>query len=1121
MITTGLLFGPGVSATADTSGTHPEAVQQYRPQVHFSPAQNWMNDPNGLVYYKGVYHLFYQYNPYGNTWGNMSWGHATSPDLVHWTEQPLAIPNDSTADIFSGSVVADTSNSSGFGTPDDPPLVAIYTSAYKSGPYNGLQAQSLAYSTDDGQTWTKYAGDPVLNRNSANFRDPKVFWYSGPAGSYWVMTAVEATQHQVVLYKSTDLKSWTHLSDFGPANATGGVWETPDLFPLALDGDPADTKWVLTVGINPGAVSGGSGGQYFVGQFDGTTFTSEDTVSDSALPPGTTFEGFNGSTFDDWTTTGSAFGSGPAAGAVDGQQTVDGFDGSGFANGFHGGDGPTGTLVSPSFTIAQDHINFLIGGGDHPHVDGAQIANDPPAGSELLFNGFEYPGGQSITDNGWALTGDFTPALNPSTGGGTGYIGANELNTFLGGPNGDGNQGTMTSPSFTIDKRYLSMLLSGGNRSASSGQTLEVELLVDGQVVDTMAGKNDGDLNWQSWDLAAYQGQQAQLRVVDQATGGWGSLAIDNVVLADTPAQPHDSETAVDLIVDGKVVRTATGSNAEHLDWASWNVGDLVGRQATIALVDRNSGGWGHINADQFMFSDTAAPTRLQSYNWVDYGRDFYAANSFNGAPSGKRIMIGWMNNWDYGNDIPTSPWRSAMSLPRELQLVTVDGRPRLVQQPVSQLGAIEETDRAFTAQPADIPSGTTVLPDAANGAVAKIDATISQGTATQFGIIVRRASDESEATPIVYDATTGMLSLDRRASGDVGFNPSFASVESAPVTLENGKLHLQIYLDKASVEVFAQGGLRTITDQVFPKDSSDGIGLYSSGGTAHLDSLTVTPLEDAMWGTAQTISLDPIADHTYGDPDFTVNAAATSGLPVSLSATGSCSITDSTVHLIGAGTCAVTATQPGDAYDNPAPAVTRTFTIDKAPSTIALACDPTSIVFTGSPITPCTARVTGYGGLDQPVGVTYTDNVGVGTATATAGFGGDENHLSSIRSTTFSITAWTQTGFYSPVAMNDVNVVKGGSTVPLKFTVYSGATEITDLATLGARLSVTAIPCSAGDVLNTTVVATTGGTSLRYDTTGHQWIQNWQTPATTGRCYQVAITTADGSALSAEFRTK
>ncbi|MDP9693318.1 UNVERIFIED_ORG: sucrose-6-phosphate hydrolase SacC (GH32 family) [Arthrobacter globiformis] len=277
-----VLAGTGTATAAGTSGD-----EQFRPAYHYTPQQNWMNDPNGMVFYKGVYHLYYQHNPSGNQWGNMSWGHATSTDLVHWKEQPLAIATDDQQDVFSGSVVVDKNNSSGLGTAENPPLVAIFTSAYKdASPYKGLQAQSLAYSLDEGKTWTKYSGNPVLNRNSANFRDPKVFWYDSPGGGgYWVMVAVEATEHKVVLYKSGNLKDWTQLSEFGPANATGGLWECPDLFPLAVDGDPANVKWVMVVNINPGGVAGGSAGQYFVGNFDGTTFTSETTKASDALPP--------------------------------------------------------------------------------------------------------------------------------------------------------------------------------------------------------------------------------------------------------------------------------------------------------------------------------------------------------------------------------------------------------------------------------------------------------------------------------------------------------------------------------------------------------------------------------------------------------------------------------------------------------------------------------------------------------------------------------------------------------------------------------------------------------------------------------------------------------------------
>ena len=283
----GLTLAAALAGSLPASAATSLGDEPHRPAFHYTPEKNWMNDPNGLVFHKGVYHMYYQHNPSGNTWGNMSWGHATSKDLVHWEEQPLAISTDAQEDVFSGSIVVDKNNTSGLGTAENPPLIAIYTSAYKeASPYRGLQAQSLAYSLDDGQTWTKYDGNPVLNRNSANFRDPKVFWYDNPAGGgYWVMTAVESQEHKVVLYKSDNLKDWTALSDFGPANATGGQWECPDLFPLAVDGDPNNVKWVMIVSINPGGVAGGSAVQYFVGNFDGTTFTSETTEPPLPHPP--------------------------------------------------------------------------------------------------------------------------------------------------------------------------------------------------------------------------------------------------------------------------------------------------------------------------------------------------------------------------------------------------------------------------------------------------------------------------------------------------------------------------------------------------------------------------------------------------------------------------------------------------------------------------------------------------------------------------------------------------------------------------------------------------------------------------------------------------------------------
>ena len=235
--------------------TTPMTSAPDRPRLHFTPASNWMNDPNGLIYHDGVYHLYFQYNPEGSDWGNMSWGHATSTDLLTWQEHAVALMFDEDEQVFSGSVVFDATNSSEFGSAEQPPLVALYTSATPRG-----QAQALAFSTDGGYTWTKHG--VILDRGTTDFRDPRVFRH----GTSWVMVTVEALDRQVHLFRSDDLRRWEPLSVFGPYGAPDGVWECPDLFPI---GD----RWVLTLSMNPGHPTGGSGMQYVVGDFDGTTFT--------------------------------------------------------------------------------------------------------------------------------------------------------------------------------------------------------------------------------------------------------------------------------------------------------------------------------------------------------------------------------------------------------------------------------------------------------------------------------------------------------------------------------------------------------------------------------------------------------------------------------------------------------------------------------------------------------------------------------------------------------------------------------------------------------------------------------------------------------------------------------
>lgn len=820
-------------AVADTGLYH----EQYRPQFHFTPAQNWMNDPNGLIYYKGRYHLFFQFNPSGNTWGNMSWGHAVSTDLVHWKQLPLAIPQDDKEMIFSGSVVLDKNNSTGFGTRKNPPLVAVYTSAQKA---TGKQEQALAYSTDGGTTWTKYSGNPVLDIGSNNFRDPKVFWYA-PTKS-WLMAVALADQHKIAFYSSSNLKDWTHLSDFGPAGATGGVWECPDLFPLPVDGNPKKTKWVLAVNLNPGGIAGGSGAQYFVGDFDGKKFTSDDNGGYTP-PSGTAVQDFESGSFGDWTATGSAFGNAPATGPVDGQQTVTGFEGKDFANSFHGGDAATGTVTSPAFTVTSDYINFKVGGGNHPYQPGSVLGDSPAPTGETLADFEDSTYSSPIGD--WTTTGDAFgagPAQGtlPGQGQVTGYLGGGLANSFL---NGDASTGTLTSPDFTIDKKYLDFLIGGGNHAASSDAPTAVQLIVDGKAVRSATGPNSETLNWTSWDLSDLQGEQAQIKVEDANTGGWGHLNLDQVVLSDTQAQPRSDETGVNLLVDGKIVQSATGADSENLDWASFNTTAYKGKKVQLQIADANTGGWGHVLADQFTAADKPALSTTQRAHWLDYGADFYAANTWTDAPGGRRVMTAWMNNWNYGQAIPTTPWRSADTVPRQLSLKTVNGRVQLIQQPVRELTTLRG---AGTRVPSTRVTDTTPL--AVHGSALELQADLTPGTADRSGLDVRTGA--GQRTRIGYDTTTSEAYIDRTASGTTDFDPTFGGVQRAPLELHGGRLSLHILVDASSVEVYAQntrGEQVTLTDQIFPDPSSTGIDTFADGGTAILNHLQAWQLR-SIW---------------------------------------------------------------------------------------------------------------------------------------------------------------------------------------------------------------------------------------------------------------------------------
>lgn len=241
--------------------------ESFRPLYHHTPAYGWMNDPNGMFYKDGVYHLYFQYNPYGSVWGNMHWGHSTSTDLMHWKFEGCAIVPDAWGAIFSGSCVVDHENTAGFGKEA---VVAFYTSA-KSTPWGDIQMQSMAYSLDNGKTFTKYEGNPILTSSEKDFRDPKVFWYA--PGKHWVM--ILAVGQHMEIYSSVNLKEWKKESEFGAMQgAHGGVWECPDLVEIPVEGT-REKKWVLICNLNPGGPFGGSAAQYFVGSFDGKKFVNE------------------------------------------------------------------------------------------------------------------------------------------------------------------------------------------------------------------------------------------------------------------------------------------------------------------------------------------------------------------------------------------------------------------------------------------------------------------------------------------------------------------------------------------------------------------------------------------------------------------------------------------------------------------------------------------------------------------------------------------------------------------------------------------------------------------------------------------------------------------------------
>jgi sucrose-6-phosphate hydrolase SacC (GH32 family) len=513
---------------------------------------------------------------------------------------------------------------------------------------------------------------------------------------------------------------------------------------------------------------------------------------------------------------------------------------------FFNGDASEGTITSPTFTVNSKYINLLVGGGNHPHDPNATDAPEPAG--VLLFPGADLeptvPGTTTYEQLGWAATGGLVnqPVATGAIGGQqpvSGFEGIGLINTFTNG--NDQAQGTLTSHVFTISKPYINFLIGGGNHPyPGNNDATAVLLLVNGKVVFSATGQNNEALNWVAWNVSQYIGQQAQIEVVDQNSGGFGHINADEFLAADSPAHPRSTETTVNLVVGGNIVRSATGQNSEQLHWTAWNVADFAGQNAQIEIIDENNGGFGHILVDDIYFSDVPK----EQANWIDRGRDFYAVNSWNNLPDNKRRWIAWMNNWDYGTSIPTSPWRSAQSIPRDVSLETIDGNVQLVQTPIPELRELRQGDSSNN-QNGLITAGTTAL--ATRGKALEIIAEFQVGTASQFGFKVRTGTGEE--TLVGYDAPAGEVFVDRTNSGQSSFSNLFAGRQTAPLPAENGRVKLHIFVDWSSVEVFGGDGQTVITDQIFPMPSSDGLALFANGGNAELVSLHIWQLR-SIWGS-------------------------------------------------------------------------------------------------------------------------------------------------------------------------------------------------------------------------------------------------------------------------------
>jgi len=650
-----LLTGVAAYAQQSESGRVDTVTyrEKYRPQYHLTPKSGGLIDPTDLIYVDGKYQANKRL--------------AVSADLLHWQVSPRTRLSNERESEMSGSTVLDVNNSSGFGINGKPPLVAIYSGLRIS---DRRQYQCLAYSNDEGRTWSQYDRNPVIDIGSTEFRDPQVFWHQ--ESKKWVMAVALAAERKISFYGSTNLKEWNHLSDFGPFGAQNGVWECPDIFRLPVDGDPGKQKWVLTVSVQP------LGGQYFIGEFDGTSFSADEKFladlrrmkKNQNTVPGKLLFGFENG-ISDWQIEGNAFSQSPAKGSLAGQNPVFGFMGDYFINSFDSGDQGTGKITSPAFTITDRFLNFLVGGGE------------------------------------------FSQALQ------------------------------------------------------------------------------------------------------------------------------------VNLKIGNRIVRTATGTNAEVLTWTGWNVEPYRGQKGVIEIIDSGTDGFKHIMADHFILSPQLASSEWEKAFWVDYGPDFYAVRSWVNGPANndRRVWVAWLGSWLYASSVPSSPWRGGHTFPRS---VTLQHRPegiRLIQNPIEEIRELR--GKPFSLKPVPV-KGMLPLPQLSSfGNTYELVTELELGPAAKAGLIVAKGTHMQ--TVISYDRTTGTLRIDRRHSGNVSFSKAFPKTYSAPVKLQNNRLKLHVLIDKSTLEVFVNDGRTVMTCLLYPDEAASAASLFSTRGTVRVVSLEAWKLK-SIW---------------------------------------------------------------------------------------------------------------------------------------------------------------------------------------------------------------------------------------------------------------------------------